>query len=269
MIDLDSIPYVPARDQWPRGTTAPHIWIVLHSIESGEFERTAESCAAYFQDPRNADGSKRIASTQFVVDVDSTIRCADWNASVAGAVGANVDGWHIEQAGFAGQSEGEWNDTYSTRMVLGQTAPLVAALAVRDGIPLEFVDAAGLRQRRKGVTTHAECYKAFGGDVRTDPGRYYPMDRMLAAARRLVTNTEDDEMTTKQTEELLAAIKADNKLTRDFVEGQHQITRLWLKDRDEETDEITRKFLEGQHEITRTWLNDRFEEGLAELEADG
>jgi hypothetical protein len=57
---------------------------------------------------------------------------------------------------------------------------------VRDDIPLEFVDAEGLKARRKGVTTHHECWKAFGGDVRTDPGQHYPMERMLAAARRLV-----------------------------------------------------------------------------------
>jgi hypothetical protein len=180
MIDLESIPYVPCRDQWPRRTSARHIWIVLHSIEGSETPMSAENCAAYFQNP------PRVASTQFVVDVDSTIRCADWESRCAAAVGANDEGWHIEQAGQAGQDDG-WNDEYSTRMILNQTAPLVAALSIRDEIPLEFVDAAGLQQRRPGVTTHHECWKAFGGDVRTDPGRYYPMDRMLAAARRIAT----------------------------------------------------------------------------------
>ena len=27
----------------------------------------------------------------------------------------------------------------------------------------------------RGVTTHAECWKAFGGDYRSDPGEHYPV----------------------------------------------------------------------------------------------
>jgi hypothetical protein len=196
--ELDSITYIPCRDQWCC-SNAVKDWIVLHSIESGESGSAAENCANYFKNPGN-----RVASTQFVVDNNSTIRCAGWNMRIAGAVGANSRGWHIEQAGFAGQDEG-WLDEYSMDMILGQTAPLVAALCLRDNIPVRFVDAAGLRRGERGITTHHECWKAFGGDVRTDPGAMYPMDMLLWEVEMLLdgkssntqptTPPEDPDMT--------------------------------------------------------------------------
>lgn len=183
--DLGSLPYVPARDQWPRRTSAKHIWIVLHSIESGEFPTTAEGCAAYFQNPGN-----RVASTQFVCDTDSTIRCMGWDMRGASAVGANDEGWHIEQAGFAAQTFDQWRDIYSTRMIETQVAPLVAALCARDSIPVRFVNAAGLKRGEAGITTHAECYKAFGGDVRTDPGEHYPIAALLGLVEKALNPTQ-------------------------------------------------------------------------------
>jgi hypothetical protein len=222
MIDLESIPYVPCRDQWPRRTSMPHIWIVLHSIESGEGGGTAEACASYFRDPRNANGTPRIASTQFVVDNNSTIRCAEWENRVAGAVGANDEGWHIEQAGVAAQSADQWRDDYSTDMVIHQTAPLVAALAQRDGIPLRFVDAAGLKRGQPGVTTHHECWKAFGGDVRTDPGPEYPMTEMLVEAIRLIGGGSpgEDEMSATDVAAIMTRIDDAGAATRDFLSAR-------------------------------------------------
>jgi len=181
---LEALPYVPARDQWARRISGPHIWIVLHTIEIGESPSAAESCANYFRNP-----GSRVASTQFVCDNNSTIRCMDWNTRGASAVGANDEGWHIEQAGFAGQSAGEWNDRYSLDMVRGQVAPLVAALCRRDRIPVRFVPADGLRRREPGITTHAECYRAFGGDVRSDPGANYPMLLLLDEVRQALNPT--------------------------------------------------------------------------------
>lgn len=190
--ELESITYIPARDQWCCSNVVKD-WIVLHSIEAGEFDWTAENCARYFQDPGG-----RVASTQWVVDINSTIRCAEFNMRVAGAVGANERGWHIEQAGFAGQTFRDWRDEYSAEMILSQTAPLVAALCIRDGIPIRFVDAAGLKRGVRGITTHHECWKAFGGDVRTDPGAEYPMfDLLLPEVEALVHGTKPPTPPTK------------------------------------------------------------------------
>lgn len=172
--DLGSLPYIAARDQWPRRTTDPHKWIVLHGIQGGEYGEAAENCARYFQNP------ERVASTQFVCDNNSTIRCMGWETRGASAVGANDEGWHIEQAGVASQSPQDWHDDYSTQMIHEQVAPLVAALCARDDIPAVFVNAEGLKRGERGVTTHYECWRAFGGDVRTDPGEHYPMAELLA-----------------------------------------------------------------------------------------
>lgn len=182
--DLTALRYVRARDQWDRRVRGARLWIVLHSMEALELVTTSEGCANYFANPGD-----RQASTQFVCDVDSTIRCMEWDTRGASAAGMNDEAWHIEQAGFARQSAAEWRDPYSDRMIREQVAPLVAALAIRDGIPLRFVDAAGLSRREPGVTTHHEGYKAFGGDVRTDPGFEYPMNDLLALARLIVHPT--------------------------------------------------------------------------------
>lgn len=188
---LKSLPYIPARDQWccRQGGTK---WIVLHSMEAPEGPNTAENCANYFANPGN-----RVASTQFCVDEDSTVRCAGLDRRVAGAVGANDLGIHIEQAGFAAQNVNEWNDVASRKMILNQTAYLCAALCRIYNLPATFIDAGGLRAGKPGITTHAECYKAFGGDVRTDPGSNYPMQLLLDQVNLLLNGVTfgDDFMT--------------------------------------------------------------------------
>jgi hypothetical protein len=67
--------------------------------------------------------------------------------------------------------------------VLKRTARLVAYLCHRWGLPVNFVDAAGLRAGHAGVTTHAEVTKAFGKSTHTDPGKGFPMGRFLDMVR--------------------------------------------------------------------------------------
>lgn len=205
---IDGLRYIPARDQWPgRGNDTR--WVVLHTIEGPESPTSAEGCANYFANPGN-----RTASTQFCVDSDSTVRCAELDKVVAGAVGANHKGIHIEQAGVAAQSAADWHDDFSTRMVLGQTAPLVAALCVLYDIPVQFVKADGLRAGVKGVTTHAECWKAFGGDYRSDPGEHYPVAELLDEVRRLIDGTsEEDIVTPEQMNQLGAWMQEQRAIT--------------------------------------------------------
>lgn len=206
---IDGLPYIPARDQWPnRGNDTR--WVVLHTIEGPEAPTSAEGCANYFANPGN-----RTASTQFCVDTNSTVRCAELDKVVAGAVGANHKGIHIEQAGVAAQTPAQWHDDYSMRMVLGQTAPLVAALCVTYDIPVQFVKADGLRAGVRGVTTHAECWKAFGGDYRSDPGDHYPIAELLDETRRLIDGTtpEDDTVTPEQMNQLGAWMQEQRALT--------------------------------------------------------
>jgi hypothetical protein len=180
---LAQLRYIPAAHQG-QFIGKPTL-VVDHDMEAAERSTTAENCAGYFAT------TDRVASVQFNVDNDSTVR----------SVPDTVEGYHagrgeinrcsagIEHAGFASQTYDQWKDDYSYAMIWGQSARLHAALHLAYGIPLEFVDAAALRAgRRHGVTTHWEVTKAFnvrGGH--TDPGLHFPMGELLRAARDIVT----------------------------------------------------------------------------------
>ena len=150
-------------------------WIVLHDMEAPEKGGTAESCAAYF-----ASGSGgRKASAHYACDSDSVVQCVRDQDVAYGAPGANARGLHIEHAGYASQGRDGWADAYSTAMLRDQSAVLCAALCARYGIPARFVDAAGLKRGDKGITTHAECSKAFKPGGHTDPGPDFPLPTYL------------------------------------------------------------------------------------------
>lgn len=134
-------------------------WIVLHDTEGG----TAESVARYFRG--NSSGY-----THLVVDDKDCYRCLENAAIPRGAHGANTDGFHIEQCGYAKWSLVVWQKHRATM----ERAAFKTALHCKVfGIPPVFVKAAGLKVGRKGVTTHAECSKAFGG-THWDPGPLWP-----------------------------------------------------------------------------------------------
>lgn len=144
-------------------------WIVLHSTEGG----TAESVARYFA-TRKARGSAHL-----VVDDNACYRCLPNDVIPWAAPGANTAGFHIEQCGFAKWSAVVWRSHLRT---LNRAAYKTAHHCVLFGIPPYWQDAAGLRAGRFGVTSHAECTKAFGGD-HTDPGRLWPRSFFMARVR--------------------------------------------------------------------------------------
>ncbi len=134
--------------------------IVLHDEEAS----TAESAAIFFTTPL-AQGSAHLC-------VDDTIcfRTLD-NVDIPWAApGANTQGFHIEQAGFAKWSAVIWKNH---RLTLQRAAYKTALHCHLFGIPVQFVFADGLKKGVPGITTHAECTKAFGG-THTDPGPMWP-----------------------------------------------------------------------------------------------
>jgi hypothetical protein len=146
------------------------LWIVMHSTEGG----TAKSVAQYFT-TKNAGGSAHL-----VVDDTACYRCL-LNETVAwGAPGANTKGFHIEQVGYAKWTAREWRDHIHT---LERAAFKAAFHCHKFGLPPKFVDAAGLKAKTPGITTHAECTKAFGGD-HTDPGPGWPRAMFLALVQK-------------------------------------------------------------------------------------
>ncbi len=171
----DPIKAVCARDYFPAdkssGTrrTKEIRWIVLHSTEGG----TAASVARYFQSD-SAGGS-----THIVVDDKECQRCLLNSAVPWGASGANTQGFHIEQCGYARWSLVIWKSHIAT---LRRAAYKTAFHCYAFDIPIVFRFAADLKAGRPGITTHKECSKAFGG-THWDPGPFWPRRLFMAMTR--------------------------------------------------------------------------------------
>lgn len=140
-------------------------WIVMHDAEALD----AEGVAKYFAS-ENSKGSAHL-----VIDGDSCFRCLPNEYIPWAAPGANTKGFHIEMCGYARWDSDTWKDH---NMTLERAAYKTAFHCKLFGIPPYFRWADQLSDGVPGVTTHAECTKAFGGN-HTDPGdgwpRYYFM----------------------------------------------------------------------------------------------
>ncbi len=146
-------------------------WIVLHDEEAS----SAQSAAIFFTTPA-AQGSAHLC-----VD-DSICYRTLLNTDVPWAApGANEEGFHIEQAGFAKWSSVIW---LSHRKTLQRAAYKTALHCKLFHIPVRFVGATGLKRGDAGITTHAECTKAFGPvGGHTDPGPLWPRRYFLRLVR--------------------------------------------------------------------------------------
>lgn len=145
--------------------------VVIHATQGG----TSRSVASYFK-TANSGGS-----AQLVVDDYSCYRCLDNDEIPWGAPGANYNGFHIEQCGWSSWLASMWSKTH--RKTLMRCAFKAALHCRKFGIKPRFLDAATLRRGvRDGITTHAECSKAFGGD-HTDPGTGWPRVLFMSLVR--------------------------------------------------------------------------------------
>jgi len=146
--------------------------IVLHSTEGG----TAKGVAGYFT--TQASGG----SAHLVVDDDHCYRCLADNVIPWGAPGANEQGFHIEQCGYAAWTAAEWKQHLGT---LKRAAFKTAYHCHKFGIPVTFVTAAGLRAGKHGITTHAEVSKAWPNDSGNhhDPGTGWPRTSFMTWVR--------------------------------------------------------------------------------------
>ena len=139
-----------------------------------EENASAAAAAAWFANPHSR------GSAHLCVDDRECYRTLGDAQIPWGAPGANRFGFHIEQAGFARWSSAIWK---SHLLTLRRGAYKAALHCHAFGIPPQFVSARGLRLGVKGITTHAECTKAFGGD-HTDPGLFWPRRLFMSYVRR-------------------------------------------------------------------------------------
>lgn len=153
-------------------------FVVVHCTDGHEGFRKDDDVAAMFSKPL-----AKPRSCHYVVDSDSVTRCLPEDAVAwhCGSTG-NARGLGVELCGFARQTEAEWLDALSLPM-LCIAARLIREICDRHHLPVTFIDAAGLSAGLRGVTTHAEVSKAWRESKHTDPGKDFPLAKLLNAAR--------------------------------------------------------------------------------------
>ncbi len=147
--------------------------IVLHSTEGWNYEGTADlkGLASWFDTPA-AQASSHVAtdadghSARFVADDARAWHSAAYNAVSLG----------IEQVGHASQQT--WDEAE-----LKETARWIAKWSLRHDIPIQHGRASNGKVRRAGVVLHSELGAEGGGH--SDPGRGYPMGKVLDLAREV------------------------------------------------------------------------------------
>lgn len=158
-------------------------WIVVHDEEAANARSAAQWFANPNMPPRGPAGSAHLA-----VDDIECYRCLDDSQIPWGAPGANTNGLHIEQAGFAAWKKWQW---LKHKRQLDRVAYRVALWCVKYNIPAHFCNADDLVTGRKGITTHAQVSKAFGG-THTDPGLFYPKRRLMRKVRRDIKKIKEN-----------------------------------------------------------------------------
>jgi hypothetical protein len=155
-------------------------WVVQHSTEGD----TARGAASWFSNNDSQGSAHRC------MDNNECYRTLEDNEIPWGAPGANYHGIHHEQAGYARWTTLIWSKKH--RQLLERDAYKSAVECRKYRLPVRFCKAADLKLKRKCITTHMECTKAFGG-THTDPGtgwpRFYFMLRVKYHYKRLTNVT--------------------------------------------------------------------------------
>lgn len=166
-----------------KGRKRSPLVIVLHTTESPEIPGVAANVANWF----SQKASK--VSAHYVVSATEVIQCVEdknqaWHAGKA-------NGWSIgvEMCGKAGQSQSDWLDPFSRKM-LDRAARLVANLCTVHDIPVSKLGPGDLLviaegNDVKGICGHVDVSKSLGG-THWDPGPAFPWLDFLLAVRAYV-----------------------------------------------------------------------------------
>lgn len=153
--------------------------VVIHTMEVDETGSVAESVGARFADPA------RQASAQVGVDTDSECRYVSDQDTAWAAPGSNADGLHLELAGRAGQTTGQWTDAGS-KAILERAAQRVAAWCRVYAIPVHLLTDTELADgHTRGIVGHDAVSRVFKRSNHWDPGPNFPWHAFLARVRVL------------------------------------------------------------------------------------
>jgi N-acetyl-anhydromuramyl-L-alanine amidase AmpD len=153
-------------------------WIVIHTMEAPKTIGRARQVANWF-----ASENSPSASPHYCVDNAEVIQCVADHDVAWHAPGANSTGIGIEHAGYASQTDADWQDAYNTAMLSG-SAKLVAGLCRTYSIPAVWLSPDDLIHHKRGICGHVDVTMALdGGKGHTDPGAHFPKDRFIALVR--------------------------------------------------------------------------------------
>jgi N-acetyl-anhydromuramyl-L-alanine amidase AmpD len=172
--ETDPFPFVKARFFKETPGKRQVRLIVIHSMEAPEKGDTAENVAAFFH-----GGIDHPASAHLCIDNNSIVQCVLDNDIAFAAPGANNDGVHLELAGFARQSEGEWLDEYG-KSLLEKAADAAAQYCLKYDIPVKHLTNAELANKaNRGIVGHVQVSEVFKKSTHTDPGKGFPWEFFL------------------------------------------------------------------------------------------
>jgi N-acetyl-anhydromuramyl-L-alanine amidase AmpD len=158
--------------------------VVLHSTENPVKPGIARNIASWF-----AGDNAPQASAHYVVGPDDIYQGVLEKDISWAAPGVNDIAVNVEQVGQALSTD--WTSAGSGPndglAVLRNSAELVRSICDRWKIPMERVDAQGLRAGKRGITTHASVTEAFKRSTHVDPGgsgdARWPWDTFLQLVR--------------------------------------------------------------------------------------
>jgi len=164
-------------------------WVVIHTAETPESLKTAESLAAWAA--RGMASEPRV-SWHYAVDADSIVQSVREDDTAWAAGPGNTHGIHVELAGRAGQDDAGWGDDFSVAM-LTRAAELVAGICGRWQIPIIHPLKSSVLRGQPGIVGHDQItwssqearrqvlrvdpwYVAgkFIATSHTDPGKHFP-----------------------------------------------------------------------------------------------
>lgn len=168
----------------------PPTRVVIHSAVTPCREGMARTLGAM-----NRDGTTG-GSWHYATDPAETIQCS-YDSYVCWHAPPNAHSLGIEMADTPGPVPGDKRGTAAWKAakrawrwrrpeqqaMLRRTARLTAHLLVAYDLPVVFVGVRGLRQGRRGVTTHANVSQAFGQSTHWDPG-FWPRFRFMRLVRK-------------------------------------------------------------------------------------
>lgn len=173
--ETDSFPIVKAK--WFTDITNKRKvrLVVIHTMEAPETNKTAESVAKYFQDPRDKKGDPIKTSAHLCIDNDSIVQCVYDNDVAYAAPGVNSDGIQLELAGYAAQTKAQWADPYSI-LLIEKAANAAAQYCLKYDLPRVHLTDDELENGDKGIIGHSQATEVYKKSTHIDPGINFPWD---------------------------------------------------------------------------------------------